>query len=472
MNSPGKCILITYPDTLGADLAELRTVMKSYFADVFDGIHLLPYYPSSADRGFAPITYREVDSRFGTWNDIELLSADFALIVDFMINHISRRSAYFRDVIENGTKSRHASMFIPFDGFWPSGKPTKDDIARIYKRKPRPPFTVAELGDGTRKRFWCTFDDEQIDIDVFSPTGQEFIRASLDFLCRMGATVIRLDAVAYTTKKPGTQCFFEEPEIWRILEFAGEVCSRHGVLILPEVHEHYRYQLELSRRGYTVYDFALPMLVLQTIYDADSRYLKRWLVDCPRNQYTTLDTHDGIGIVDVKDLMPDDIIERTKRNLYTYGANIKPVYSSEEYHNLDVYQLNCTYYSALGNDDARYLIARAIQLFAPGIPQIYYVGLLAGENDIELAEKSGVGRDINRHGYSLEEIEHEVSRPVVGRLIEMLRLRNAHPAFGGSVRICDSEDTVLIIERLNGDHKATLTVDLEQMDYEIDVSPL
>lgn len=151
------------------------------------------------------------------------------------------------------------------------------------------------------------------------------------------------------------------------------------------------------------------MLVLHALYSGNVNRLVHWMEICPRKQFTTLDTHDSIGVVDVKDLLTDVETEATREALYTQGANVK----TEDYNNLDIYKINCTYYSVLGNDGQAYLLARVLQCFAQGIPQIYYVGLLAGENDIELLESTKEGRNINRHYYDLEEIEREVQRPVV-----------------------------------------------------------
>ena len=100
-----------------------------------------------------------------------------------------------------------------------------------------------------------------------------------------------------------------------------------------------------------------------------------------------------------------------------------------------MHQLNCTYYAALDCDDDRYVAARAIQLFARGVPQIYYVGLLAGENDHAAVVETGEGRAINRHNYRADEIESALRRPVVGRLLDLIRLRNTHPAFDGAFRV-------------------------------------
>jgi len=230
----------------------------------------------------------------------------------------------------------------------------------------------------------------------------------------------------------------EEPEVWEILDWIADICEPYGVQLLAEVHEHYTIQLSLSehnKRKFWVYDFALPMLMLQGLYDSSVHNLHRWLQVCPHNQLTTLDTHDGIGVVDVKDLMTQVESDTTSTNLYAHGANVKRVYSSADYNNLDIYQINCTYYSALGNRDSWYLLARAVQLFTPGIPQVYYVGLLCGENDIALVERSKVGRDINRHNYTLNEVEHELVRPVVRKLFALCRFRNSYQAFNGDFHL-------------------------------------
>ena len=218
-------------------------------------------------------------------------------------------------------------------------------------------------------------------------------------------------------------------------------------------------QLKIAEKGYYVYDFALPMLLLNALYYGQSQYLKHWLEICPRKQFTTLDTHDGIGVVDVKDLLPDHEIGRTKEDIFRYGANVKKIYNTAAYNNLDIYQVNCTYYSALGDRDMDYLIARAVQFFAPGIPQVYYVGMLAGRNDLELLETTKVGRNINRHYYSVEEVGREVERPVVRALLSLMRFRNAHQALGGEFHLEPCDDRSLVIRRSCQGEEAVLKVD-------------
>jgi sucrose phosphorylase len=453
--------LITYPDGLGHNLAELHYVLKRYLPGAIGGIHLLPFFPSSADRGFAPITYDRVDPAFGSWRDIDKLGRDFDLMIDFMVNHISRQSTFFQDYLENGKQSRYSDMFLSFDKLAPDGEIRDEDLAKIYTRKPRPPYSVIERTDGTKEKIWSTFDYEQIDLDWQSPVTRRIMRNFLFRLARENVKMIRMDAFAYTTIKIGTRSFFLEPDVWELLEWLESCVSPFGVEILPEVHENHTYQLKLSHQGYWAYDFALPMLMLHTLYHHSNKRLLAWLRICPRKQITTLDTHDGIGIVDVQGLMSQKEIDRTINGLYDKGSQAKRIYNTEEYNNLDLYQMNCTYYSALDCNDDSYICARILQFFTPGIPQVYYVGLLAGKNDIELVEKTKSGRSINRHNYTLEEIDKEIKKPVVQRLIRLMKFRNDYPAFNGELIIEDTTENRIRLTWVLDIYQATVDIDLK-----------
>jgi sucrose phosphorylase len=155
--------------------------------------------------------------------------------------------------------------------------------------------------------------------------------------------------------------------------------------------------------------------------------------------------------------------------MFSEGANVKKIYNTEAYNNLDIYQVNTTYYSALGNDDQAYDLARAIQMFAKGIPMVYYVGLLAGKNDLELLESTKEGRNINRHYYTTDEIAADVERPVVKELLRLMELRNTHPAFDieGDLEVTIPAEGKLTIRRTSGDAWAQLDADLVSHDYEV-----
>jgi sucrose phosphorylase len=470
MELNNRIMLITYADSLGGDLKSLARLLRTRLKGAVGGVHILPFFPSSADRGFAPMRYDEVDPAFGTYDDISALSDSFYLMFDFMVNHISRQSEYYKDFALRGDASPYRDFFIRYKDFWPGGEPTREQVDLIYKRKPRAPYTVINFADGTSEKLWCTFGEEQVDLNVASPVTKEFISGTVRDMCAHGASVIRLDAFAYAVKKPGTSCFFVEPDIWRLLDGIADVVRPYGATILPEIHEHYTIPLGLARRGYWIYDFALPVLTLYALYSGDGAPLKRWLDMSPRRQFTTLDTHDGIGIVDVKDLLTDEQTEFTKEKMFTKGANVKKIYNTAAYNNLDIYQVNTTYYSALGDDDRAYLLARAIQFFAPGIPQVYYVGLLAGKNDVALMERTKNGRDINRHYYSEDEALGELGRPVVRRLLELMELRNESPAFdlASEIKITLSGEHGLTVERSHAGHTAALRADLLTHDFAVE----
>lgn len=461
MKLENKIMLITYADSMGKNLKELHGVLNRYYKDAIGGVHILPFFPSSADRGFAPMCYDKVDPAFGDFSDVEAIGKEYYLMFDFMVNHISASSEYFQDFLKNKDASPYKDMFIRYHDFWQGGEPTKQQVDLIYKRKPRAPYIEAEFADGTKEKVWCTFCEEQIDLDVRKDVTKRFIKDTLLQMCSHGASVIRLDAFAYAIKKADTSCFFIEPEIWELLYQIEDIVKTKGAEILPEIHEHYTIPMKIADKGFWIYDFALPVLTLHALYNHTGEYLKRWMEMCPMKQFTTLDTHDGIGIVDVKDLLPDEEVEKVKEQMYKEGANVKKIYSSEAYNNLDIYQVNTTYYSALGNHDDAYLLARAIQFFAPGIPQVYYVGMLAGSNDIALMERTKNGRDINRHYFTVEEIAEEQKRPVVQKLKALMKLRNSHPAFSldGTMHIVAEEDK-FCITRSDGMHTLTLDADL------------
>ncbi|MGN1116789.1 MAG: sucrose phosphorylase, partial [Candidatus Ornithomonoglobus sp.] len=356
MKLKNEIMLITYADSMGSNLRELRGVLNRHYKGAVGGVHILPFFPSSADRGFAPMRYDKVDEAFGDFDDIEALGKDYYLMFDFMVNHISASSHYFKDFIKNKDKSEYKDFFIRYSDFWGNKEPTKEQIDLIYKRKPRAPYIDVEFADETRDKVWCTFCEEQIDLDVTKEKTRQFIKETLIDMCRHGAAVIRLDAFAYAVKKPDTSCFFIEDDIWELLYDIEDTVKAEGAEILPEIHEHYTIPMKIADKGFWIYDFALPVLTLHALYNHTGEYLRAWLDKCPMKQFTTLDTHDGIGIVDVKDLLPDEEIEKVKEQMYSGGANVKKIYSSEAYNNLDIYQINTTYYSALGNNDAAYLL--------------------------------------------------------------------------------------------------------------------
>jgi sucrose 6(F)-phosphate phosphorylase len=452
----------------------LAALLEGSLAGLFRGVHVLPPFPSSGDRGFAPLTYYNIDPKFGGWEDVRRIGERYDVMLDLMINHISRQSPQFQDFERQGRRSPYADLFITLDKVWPGGDPPREDIERIFLRKPDSPFstiTIRETGD--RERVWTSFGSadwsEQVDLDVTSPATQGLITEWLRFLASQDVRFVRLDAVGYVVKKPGTSCFMVEPEVYDFLGWVASEAASFGLTVLPEVHDVYATHQRIGDHGLWTYDFVLPGLVLHTFETGDATQLADHLGRSADHVFTTLDCHDGIpvrpdldGILEPAEMLGlADLIERQ-------GGNVNRILSPAHDAGVDVHQLNCTYYSALGCDDDRYLAARAIQLFARGVPQIYYVGLLAGGNDDAAVTRSGEGRAINRHDYSDEEVEHALDRPVVMRLHELVRLRNTHPAFDGSLTVETLSTSRLFLTWRHGQSSCTLDVDVASGRFAID----
>ncbi|WJM15948.1 sucrose phosphorylase [Microbacterium arborescens] len=438
--NPDSPQLITYVDRLGGTVTAIRELLATRLSGVFGGVHLLPYFTpfDGADAGFDPVDHASIDPRLGTWDDVRLLSETHTVMSDLIVNHVSADSAAFADVRRRGDASPFAPMFLTLDSVFPDGV-TEADLTRIYRPRPGLPFTAMVLGDRLRL-VWTTFTSEQIDIDLRTDAAWEYLTAVIDALVAGGTTMLRLDAVGYTGKEAGTSCFMTEATeryTQRILELAHD----RGAQVLLEIHGHHTQQIAIAQTVDYVYDFALPPLVLHALHALDTRPLARWLEIRPANSITVLDTHDGIGIIDVgvSDLAPGEPgllepeqIDALVEAIHDASGGTSRQATGAAASNLDLYQVNCTFYDALGRDDRRYALARLLQIMTPGIPQVYYVGLLAGENDMELLRSTGVGRDVNRHHYTPDEIDAALARPVVGLQLDALRLRATHPAFTGT----------------------------------------
>jgi len=461
--------LITYPDSLGGDLKALNAVLTKYFTDIFKGgVHILPPFPSSGDRGFAPLTYLEIEPEFGTWQDIRAITENFDVMLDLMVNHISRQSEWFQDFLKKGKESEFADLFLTLDKIWPDGNPVADDIDKMFLRRPAPYSSFTIENSGKTEKVWTTFGkqdpSEQIDLDINSKLAKEFLKDFLINFSKQDVKLVRLDAVGYIIKKLGTSCFFVEPEIYGFMEWVSNLASSLGIELLPEVHSHYTIQYKLAGHGYWIYDFILPYTILDTLVNKSSSKLREYLKVRPHKQFTMLDCHDGVPVKpDMDDLISTDEARKLVDVCLERGANLSLIFSEKHkaQDGFDVHQIRGSYYSLLNCDDDAYLTARAIQFFAPGIPQVYYVGLLAGENDVENVKLTGEGREINRHNFKLEEIDVAMQKPVVQRLLKLIRFRNEFPAFNGEFKVMDSMDNELKLSWQKTDAVCKLNVNLD-----------
>jgi len=469
--------LITYADRLAGTIDGLITLLDDQLNGAFAGVHLLPFFVpiDGADAGFDPVDHTEVDPRIGQWDDIARLASRYDLMADAIVNHVSAQSAPFRDWLAHGDASPSAPMFLTAQRVFGEA-PSPASVSAIYRPRPTSPFTDVEFADGTRRAVWTTFTDQQIDIDVEHPLGWEYLVGILDRFATAGIASVRLDAVGYAIKRPGTSCFML-PETVEFIRRLTAACHERSMAVLVEMHGHHLDQVAIAEHVDQVYDFALPPLTLDALYTGDAAPLRQWIAMRAPNAINVLDTHDGIGVIDVgadardpsrRGLLPPERIHDLVETIHDRSGGVSRAATGPAASNIDLYQVNCTFYDALGRNDEQYLAARAIQCILPGVPQIYYVGLLAGSNDVDLLERTGVGRDVNRHYYTAAEVDAALARPVVQRLLTLLRWRATEPAFDGSFELLDSAAHMLAVRWTSATSTVTISVDLISAEVRVD----
>ena len=440
--------LIAYVDRLAGDLGTLEEVLHSELEGVFSGVHLLPFYPpiDGSDAGFDPADHTAVDPRLGNWNDVARIAAGHRLMADLIVNHISSDSSQFQDWIAQGAASKFDGMFLTRDRVFPDGA-SQEELDQIYRPRPWPPFTTYEIA-GEPREIWTTFTSKQIDLDVNHPSAWAYLMTVLDRFREAGIDLVRLDAIGYAIKKPGTTSFMI-PECFDFIKRITGATRQRGMDVLVEIHSHHRFQLDVAGQVDRIYDFALPPLVLYGLLFGDAAPLGRWLEIAPRNSVTVLDTHDGIGMVDVAPegnepgLLTATQVDRLVASIHTASGGTSVKASGSAAMNLDSYQINCTFYDAVGRDDDAHFLARLIQLLVPGIPQVYYAGLLAAPNQVALLANTGVGRDLNRPYYDAESRRIALGKPVVRASLALIRWRAQHDAVFQGAFTCKAWDSAL-----------------------------
>lgn len=314
----------------------------------------------------------------------------------------------------------------------------------------------------------------QMDLNIKSPLVWQYYDDVLKKLASYGTKIVRLDAFAYAPKEVGEKNFLNEPGTWELLEKVQKLADQYGLQLLPEIHASYgekNYEV-LADKGYMTYDFFLPGLILDAIEHADGSLLKAWAEELVEKKIRTvnmLGCHDGIPLLDLRGLLPEERIQELIQTVVGRGGYVKDLHGNKNMY----YQVNATYYSALGEDDKKMMLARALQLFMPGKPQVWYLDLFAGKNDHEAVKRAGAGghKEINRTNLSPAEIEERMNWDIVTKQMELLRLRNTFSAFGfdaGFTVECEG-DTLTLGWEQDG-YRAVLKANLATYDYEIETS--
>ncbi|MFT3874998.1 MAG: sucrose phosphorylase [Propioniciclava sp.] len=312
----------------------------------------------------------------------------------------------------------------------------------------------------------------QMDLNIASPLVWDFYADTLDRLAGYGARIVRLDAFAYAPKAPGEKNFLNDPGTWDLLGQVKQLADARGVQLLPEIHSRYAEGIHqtIADKGFLTYDFFLPGLVLDAFDHQDATVLTRWIrevIEREINTVTMLGCHDGIPVLDLQGLLDDDRIQTLIDTIVARGGYVKDLHGAKNVY----YQVNATYFSALGEDEGKMMLARAIQLFTPGKPQVWYLDLFGGRNDHAAVERAGAGghKEINRTNLSAEQIAEGLASPLVTGQLELLRFRNSCPAFGfdASCTIGDTPAHQLKLTWTRAGHTAVLTADLAAATFQI-----
>lgn len=311
----------------------------------------------------------------------------------------------------------------------------------------------------------------QMDLNIRSPLVWQFYDDTLKTLAGYGARIVRLDAFAYAPKAVGEKNFLNEPGTWDLLAKVDELAKEYDLDLLPEIHASYGEKIyeKIARKGYMTYDFFLPGLLIDAFEHKNADYLRRWAGEIQAGGLRVvnmLGCHDGIPLLDLKGLMPDERIQGLIDAVVARGGYVKDLHGAKNMY----YQVNATYYSALGEDDAKMALARAIQMFMPGKPQVWYLDLFCGKNDHEAVRRAGPGghKEINRTNIPPEAIDGLLQNPCVLEQLDLLRLRGTHPAFGFDSELeIGGEGSTLELTWRKGGEWVSLHADLARATYSI-----
>lgn len=424
-------IMITYGDMIvdggGTPLAMLAKACDEYLLAP-DILHILPFFPYSSDRGFSVVDFKRVDPRLGTWEDIHHLAGTYRLMFDGVLNHLSAHSDAFHQFLDGDPELQ--DFFIAYES---PDELTPDQRSKIFRPRVSDILTPFMTINGIRY-LWTTFSPDQIDLNYRNPRVLLSVVQALLFYIRQGADLLRLDAVTYIWAEPGTECIHlaQTHEIVKLLRTVVEAAAP-GVALVTETNVPHADNVSYFGNGYDeahmVYNFALPPLVLHAIYRQDAGRLAAWAADLEPPSGATaffniLDTHDGIGLMGVKQLLPSEEIDFIVQSAQANGAlvSMKTMEGGGE----EPYEINGTWWSVMNPNGGeehtlqldRYLASRAVALALKGVPGVYMHGALGTSSDLETYQRTGHNRDVNRGTVDLAVLEAEAGDPFsrLGRL--------------------------------------------------------
>ena len=462
-------VLITYGDMVQAPgekpLATLKRFADTRLQGAFSTIHLLPFFPYSSDDGFSVIHFRTVNPDLGGWADVRALGERFKLMFDLVLNHVSRQSGWFHDYLTGTAPGRN--YFIEAD--------PKADLSAVVRPRSSPLLTPVVTRAGTR-HVWTTFSADQVDLNFANPDVLFEILDILLFYVSMGARIIRLDAIAYLWKKPGTPCI-HLPETHEVVKLFRDLLEAVApdVLLLTETNVPHAENVGYFGAGdeaRLVYQFPLPPLILHALRSGTARHLSGWAAalerppaGCAFLNFSA--SHDGIGLRPLAGLVPDAEIGRLIEEARALGGGVSVIRGPDGGDR--PYELNISWFDALGGvpeeaQFARFLCSQAIPMALAGIPAVYFNSLLAAPNDLDAVRRTGVARAVNRRKWEEGELRTLLGDPgsaaarALAALTGLLKLRGEHAAFhpDGAQRVLPGDARVFAVARTAPDGSETV----------------
>lgn len=437
-------VLITYADQFSAKGEKALPVFTRFYnkwlSHSFSHVHLLPFYPWSSDDGFSVIDYHEVAPETGTWRDVAELKQSTSLMFDFVCNHMSAKSAWFANYLK---------QMPGYDDFFISVDP-ETDLSAVTRPRALPLLTPFTLHDGSVRHLWTTFSEDQIDLNFASP---QVLIAMVDVLLHYlieGARYIRLDAVGFMWKIPGTSCIHLEQthQLIQLFRAITEAVAP-GTVIITETNVPHKDNVSYFGNGENeaqmVYQFSLPPLVLHAVHSQDVSTLSQWaaslaLPSTKTTWFNFLASHDGIGLNPLRGILPESEILSLVEKLQTEGALVN--WKNNPDGTRSPYEINVTYLDALSTREshdseriARFILAHAVLLSFPGVPAVYIQSILGSRNDYDGVERLGYNRAINREKYAAGQIDcaledkNSLRYQVYSALSQLIVLRRAEKAF-------------------------------------------
>lgn len=437
-------VLITYADQFQKSHEKALPVFTRFYnrwlANSFSHVHLLPFYPWSSDDGFSVIDYHRVAPETGEWGDVAALKKSTNLMFDFVCNHMSAKSEWFK---------RYLNQEPGFEDFFIAVDP-ETDLSAVTRPRALPLLTPFTMADSSVRHLWTTFSDDQVDLNFASP---RVLIAMVDVLLHYlaeGADYIRLDAVGFMWKIPGTTCIHLE-QTHRLIQLFRAITEEvaPGTVIITETNvphkDNISYFGDGTNEAQMVYQFSLPPLVLHSVHSQNIEALCQWAqqLALPSSQTTWfnfLASHDGIGLNPVRGIIPESDILALVEKLQHEGALVN--WKNNPDGSRSPYEINVTYLDALSRQDstdseriARFLLAHAVLLSFPGVPAIYIQSIIGSRNDHDNVERLGYNRAINRRKYQEGEIDAELERnnslrnKIYAALTHMIAVRREQAAF-------------------------------------------